>query len=178
MLPKLTLALGGASSGKSEFAENLLLSSGLSPVYLATAQDRGDAEWRARIDRHRARRGKNWRMLEAPLEPGPALAGARTGEAVLLDCATLWLSNHLLAGHDLAERTAALLAALADCAAPVVVVSNEAGLGVVPENALARRFRIAQGELNQALAAQADLVVAVMAGLPLALKGRLPEPAP
>jgi len=99
----------------------------------------------------------------------------REGEAVLLDCVTLWLSNHLLEDSDLAAETEKLLAALDACPAPVVVVSNEAGMGIVPDTSLGRRFRNAQGRLNQELAAKADLVIAVMAGLPLVLKGRLPE---
>jgi adenosylcobinamide kinase/adenosylcobinamide-phosphate guanylyltransferase len=94
---------------------------------------------------------------------------------VLVDCATLWLTNHLLADSDLDREAARLVAALAASVAPVAVVSNEVGWGIVPDNALARRFRDAQGRLNQQLAAQADLVVGVMAGLPMVLKGRLPE---
>lgn len=177
MRTKLSLVLGGAASGKSALAEKLVLGSGLQPVYLATAQA-WDAEMEARIARHRSGRGEGWHTIEAPLDLAPVLAGAHAGQAVLLDCATLWLSNHLLAGHDPEPQADALLAALAACAAPVVVVSNEVGSSVVPENALARRFRQAQGELNQRLAAQAGLVVAVMAGLPMVLKGRMPEAAP
>lgn len=173
MLPKLTLVLGGAASGKTAFAERLVLNSGQAPVYLATAQA-WDDEMRGKIARHRATRGDGWLTHEAPLDLAPVLAGARPHQAVLLDCATLWLSNQMLAEHDLDAEEAALFAALDACAAHVVVVSNEIGMSVVPENALARRFRQAQGELNQRLAARAALVVAVMAGLPLALKGKLP----
>lgn len=173
MLPRLTLVLGGAASGKSAFAEGLVAGASDARLYLATAEAH-DAEMRAKLARHRARRGPEWRTIEAPLDPGPALGTAQAGEAVLLDCATLWLSNHLLAGHDLARAEASLLAALARCAAPVVVVSNEVGLSVVPENALARRFQNAQGALNQRLADKAGLVVNVIAGLPQVLKGQLP----
>lgn len=173
-LPRLTLVLGGAASGKSEFAENLLLSSTLRPVYLATAEIR-DSEMAGKVSRHRDRRGPEWRDVEAPLDPGPALAATAAGEAVLIDCLTMWLSNHLLAGHDPAAQSGKLLAALATCPVPVIAVSNEVGQGIVPDNALARRFREAQGRLNREVAAAADLVVAVMAGLPLVLKGRLPE---
>ncbi|MEY3307555.1 MAG: hypothetical protein RLZZ413_1593 [Pseudomonadota bacterium] len=129
---------------------------------------------RERIATHRQDRGEGWETVDAPLDLAGALAAVPADAAVLVDCATLWLTNHMLAEHDLALETGRLLAALAACAAPVVVVSNEVGWGIVPDNALARRFRDAQGRLNQQMAAQADLVVGVMAGLPFALKGRLP----
>lgn len=105
------------------------------------------------------------------MDLGPALASATAQEAVLLDCATMWLSNHMMAEADLEAATDALCAALAGCAAPVVIVTNETGAGIVPDNAMARRFRDAQGRLNQRLAVQADAVAMVMAGLPLWLKG-------
>lgn len=173
-LPKLTLVIGGAASGKSVFAEKAVRGSGLAPVYIATAQARDD-EMAARISRHRDRRGSAWRLVEAPVDLPAALAGVMPGSAVLVDCLTLWLTNLLLDDRDLDAAADALTGALATCAAPVVCVSNEVGHGIVPENALARRFRDVQGRLNQRVAARAELVVAVMAGLPLALKGALPE---
>lgn len=173
MLPALTLILGGAASGKSAFAEALAEKSGISLVYLASAQA-FDAEMRAKIDAHIARRGPKWRTVEAPLEAAGVLRGLDGAAPCLFDCATLWLSNHLLAGHDPEAEQTRLLEALAACPAPVIVVSNEVGQGIVPEAALGRRFREAQGRLNIALAAQADLVVQVIAGLPQVLKGRLP----
>jgi len=173
MLPRLTLVLGGANSGKSDFAETLVKNSRLSRIYIATAQA-FDAEMQAKIDAHRAARGAGWTTVEAPLDLVDALENCAKGAAVLVDCATLWLSNHLLADHDLAGQGASLLAALARAPGPIVVVSNEVGMGIVPDNALARRFRTAQGRLNRDLAARAGLVVAVMAGLPLVLKGTLP----
>jgi adenosylcobinamide kinase/adenosylcobinamide-phosphate guanylyltransferase len=173
MLPKLTLVLGGAASGKSTWAEGLVTGAGLDRVYIATAQAFDD-EMRAKIDAHRIQRGPDWRTIEAPLDLGAALAGVSSGEVVLLDCATLWLSNHLLADNDLTAEGAGLMAALHACPAPVVVVSNEVGQSVVPDNALARRFQGAQGRLNQRLAAEAELVVQVIAGLPQVLKGTLP----
>lgn len=173
MLPNLTLVLGGAASGKSAFAEELVAGTGRGRIYLATAQARDD-EMQAKVARHRERRGPGWRSIEAPLDVGRALAAIGGDQAVLLDCATMWLSNHIGAGSDLAEAEAGLMAGLALCAAPVVVVSNEVGLSVVPENALARQFREAQGRLNQTLAAKAGLVVQVVAGLPQVLKGELP----
>lgn len=174
MLPSLTLVLGGAASGKSAYAETLVRRASPSRLYIATAEAH-DAEMRAQIAQHRAARAKDgWQTVEAPLDLSPALAEAGADHAVLLDCATLWLSNHMLAGHDPQAEGDHLLDALATCAAPVVVVSNEVGLSVVPENALARRFQRAQGALNQRLAAQASLVALVAAGLPIALKGTLP----
>jgi len=173
MLDKLTLVLGGAGSGKSLWAETLVSQAAQSRIYLATARV-WDDEMRNKVESHRLQRGPDWTTIEAPLNISEALESARPDQAVLLDCATMWLSNHLLDENDLRAEEAVFLYALASCKAPVVVVSNEVGMSVVPENALARQFREAQGQLNQRIAAQADLVVAVMAGLPLALKGKLP----
>ncbi len=173
MLPDLTLVLGGAASGKSTFAERLVRDTGAPAVYLATAQAFDD-EMRAKIARHRAARAPGWQTLEAPHDIAGPLAGVTGDRVVLLDCATMWLSNRLLAEEDPDTSRAAFLDALAGCPAPVVVVSNEVGLSVVPDNALARRFRDAQGRLNQALAARAGLVINMAAGLPQVLKGALP----
>ncbi len=175
MLPSLSLIIGGARSGKSAFAERLVLSSALRPVYLATAEA-GDAEMADRIAAHRsAREGAGWVTVEVPVEIAETLAKRTQGEAVLLDCATLWLANVIGAGGDVAGQTRAFLDAASDGAACVVVVSNEVGQGIVPNSRSGRQFRDAQGALNQQIAARADLVVAVMAGLPLVLKGQLPE---
>jgi adenosylcobinamide kinase/adenosylcobinamide-phosphate guanylyltransferase len=173
LLPTATLVIGGARSGKSAFAERLVAATARPRRYIATAQA-WDDEMRARIAEHVADRGAGWQTVEAPLDLASALDAVPEGEAVLVDCATLWLTNHLLAEHDLEAEARGLRDALARCASPVVIVSNEAGWGIVPDNALARRFRDAQGRLNQQLAADAGLVVAVMAGLPIALKGALP----
>jgi adenosylcobinamide kinase/adenosylcobinamide-phosphate guanylyltransferase len=172
-LPRLTLVVGGARSGKSAFAERLITATRRPRRYIATAQA-WDDEMRTRIAQHQRDRGGDWLTVEAPLDLAAALAAARPAEVVLIDCATLWLTNHLLADHDLPARTEALIAALAACQAPVIIVSNEVGWGIVPDNALARRFRDEQGRLNQRLAATSDLVVTVIAGLPLVLKGQLP----
>lgn len=171
MAAHVTLVLGGARSGKSALAERLVLAHGRPPVYVATAEA-WDDEMRARIAQHRAERdGLGWRTIEAPLDLPGALALA--GEApVLVDCLTLWLTNLMLGEHDIPGATAALLAAL-DRAGPTVLVANEVGLGIVPDNALARRFRDAAGRLNQQVAARADTVVFTAAGLPLVLKGAL-----
>lgn len=172
-LPPLTLVIGGARSGKSRFAEGLVTVSGRRRRYIATAEA-WDDEMRERIAQHQRDRSGDWITVEAPLDLPAALALADRTEVVLIDCATLWLTNHLLADHDLSAQTEGLVTALAACPAPVVIVSNETGWGIVPENALARRFRDEQGRLNQRLAQVAGLVVTVIAGLPLVLKGRLP----
>lgn len=172
-LPALTLVVGGARSGKSRLAESLVVSCGLKRNYIATAEARDD-EMHARIAQHQAQRGPGWQTWNAQLDLDTMLAAIPGDEVVLLDCATLWLSNHLLAGSDIGAKSMALMAALTACASPVVVVSNEVGWGIVPENALARAFRDHQGRLNQMIAEQADLVIGVMAGLPMVLKGRMP----
>ncbi len=175
-LPHFCVVTGGARSGKSRFAESLVRSTGRPKVYIATAQA-WDDEMRDRIAQHRADRGHDWQTVEAPRDLAATLAHIPADACVLVDCATLWLTNQLLADADLETESDALLHAVSACAAPVVVVTNEVGWGIVPDNALARKFRDAQGRLNQRMAAKAGLVVAVMAGLPLVLKGNLPEEA-
>lgn len=172
-LPRLSLVVGGARSGKSRAAERLVSGTGRGRHYIATAQA-WDDEMRARIAAHQDDRGPDWQTHEAPRDIAGVLAGLPAEAVVLLDCATLWLTNVLLAEGDIEAETRGLLAALRASAAPVVVVSNEVGWGIVPENALARAFRDHQGRLNQRLAAEAGLVLGVMAGLPFALKGSLP----
>lgn len=172
-LPQLTLVIGGARSGKSSLAEGLVTRAGLKRHYIATAEA-WDDEMRDRIARHQADRGADWHTWNAPRDVASVLSAIPAGQVALLDCATLWLTNHLLSDADIAQLSRNLIAALRACASPVVVVSNETGWGIVPENALARAFRDHQGRLNQDIAAQADLVVAVMAGLPMVLKGTVP----
>jgi adenosylcobinamide kinase / adenosylcobinamide-phosphate guanylyltransferase len=152
------------------------MATGLPRSYIATAQAFDD-EMRDRIARHLVDRGPDWTTIEAPLDIADALARSGSGGIVLLDCATLWLSNVLLAGQDVGQRAQDLVETLCASPCPVVVVSNEVGWGIVPDNALARQFRDAQGRLNQMIAARAGLVVGVMAGLPFALKGQLPGAA-
>jgi adenosylcobinamide kinase / adenosylcobinamide-phosphate guanylyltransferase len=169
-LPRSTLVLGGARSGKSGHAEALVAAAAEHALYIATAEPR-DAEMAARIAAHRARRGPRWTTLEAPLLSAAQLRdAARAGRPVLVDCLTLWLSNQLLAEHDVVAESDALCAALATLAGPVVLVANEVGLGIVPETALGRRFRDLAGTLNQRIAAAAERVIFVAAGLPLVLK--------
>jgi len=164
----ISLVLGGARSGKSRFAEGLLADHPGGRIYLATAEP-GDAEMRRRIEEHRRRRGSGWRTVEAPLEIAGVIAGAGE-ESVLLDCLTLWLSNLMRAGRDPGQATGELRRALARATSAVVLVSNEVGLGIVPDNALARDFRDEAGRLNQAMAEAADRVFFLAAGLPLTLK--------
>lgn len=167
---QVTLVLGGARSGKSTYAESLVAAQGGACVYVATAEA-GDAEMAARIARHRARRGAAWRTVEQPLELVSALkAHSRRGSTVLVDCLTLWLSNLLAASRDVDRETQALAAALGGLEGRTVLVSNEVGLGIVPDNSLARAFRDHAGRLNQAIAAAADRVVFIAAGLPMTLK--------
>jgi adenosylcobinamide kinase/adenosylcobinamide-phosphate guanylyltransferase len=168
-IPPLTLVLGGARSGKSRYAESLIAASPPPWTYVATAEA-GDGEMAERIAAHRARRGKEWQTVDAPHDLAAALAGIQGNAPVLVDCLTLWLSNRMLAGADVVAETAHLETALDGRRAPVVLVSNEVGLGIVPDNALARRFRDLQGKLNQRLAARADRVVLMVAGLPLVVK--------
>ncbi|MBW4706246.1 bifunctional adenosylcobinamide kinase/adenosylcobinamide-phosphate guanylyltransferase [Roseobacter sp. YSTF-M11] len=173
MLPKLTFVLGGAASGKSVWAENYLLSSRLAPVYVATSRVFDD-EIKMRVELHRSRRCDRWLNFEADLDLSPVLMQTDATQGVLIDCATMWLSNHLLDDNNLTDAQSALLSGLQATQSPSVIVSNEVGHGIVPDNALARGFREAQGRLNIALAAQADVVVMVIAGLPMVLKGQLP----
>lgn len=169
-LPPLTLVLGGARSGKSRHAESLIEAEGRSCAYVATAQA-FDAEMEARIAAHRARRGAQWTTFEAPLALGEVLQSASVaGRPSLVDCLTLWLSNLMLEDRDIMGEIGGLLALLPNLDGPLVMVSNEVGLGIVPDNALARAFRDHAGYLNQQLAATADQVVFLAAGLPLTLK--------
>ena len=170
-LPRLSLILGGARSGKSRHAESVVTATPGPWHYVATGQGLDD-EMAARIGRHRADRAQGWVTTEEPLALAEVLSRIATGPApVLVDCLTLWLSNVMLDGRRPEAEADGLLRVLADLQAPVVLVANEVGLGIVPDNALARAFRDAAGRLNQQIAARADRVVFVAAGLPLALKG-------
>jgi adenosyl cobinamide kinase/adenosyl cobinamide phosphate guanylyltransferase len=169
MSARLTLVLGGARSGKSRHAESLVAAHASPWIYVATAEA-CDAEMATRIAAHRARRDARWTTVEAPRDLAGALA-AQAGRPTLIDCLTLWLSNLMMGEAAIENEIDRLGAALARAAAPVVLVANEVGGGIVPDNALARRFRDLQGELNRRMAAQADKVILMVAGLPLRLKG-------
>ena len=168
----VTLVLGGARSGKSSFAEQLALERFASPLYLATAEDT-DPEMAERIAGHRARRGARWQCVEEPLDlAGALLRGAPTCDGVVVECLTTWVANVLVKEGEpaFAGRRGALLAALIESARPVVLVSNEVGLGVVPEHALGRAFRDLAGWLNQDIARLSQEVAFLVAGLPMWLK--------
>ena len=166
----VTFVLGGARSGKSRFAESFV--EGLPPpwVYVATAEAHDD-EMAVRIAEHRARRAPNWQTLEAALDLHGAIRGAPVDAIVLVDCLTLWLSNIMNGPFDVGDATAQLEDALRARKKATVLVSNEVGLGLIPETPLGRAFRDAQGRLNQRLAAIADRVIFVVAGQPLIVKG-------
>jgi adenosylcobinamide kinase/adenosylcobinamide-phosphate guanylyltransferase len=167
MAARVTLVLGGARAGKSHYAMTLL-SGGL---FIATAEA-GDAEMAERIAAHRAERGDAWTTIEEPIDlAGVLRRHAGDARPILVDCLTLWLSNLMHGERDIDGATGGLLATLDDRVGETVFVANEVGLGIVPDNALARRFRDAQGMLNRRIAARADRVVFMAAGLPLVLKG-------
>ncbi|MBR0932351.1 bifunctional adenosylcobinamide kinase/adenosylcobinamide-phosphate guanylyltransferase [Bradyrhizobium jicamae] len=165
----IILITGGARSGKSLRAENRARSFPGRPVYVATAEAL-DTEMAERIARHRARRGNDWIERETPLDLAQALIDTDGGGARLVDCLTLWLSNLLHAGLDWSKQTDGLVETLARQRSPVILVTNEVGLGIVPDNALARIFRDAAGLINQQIAGVADEVEFIVSGLPMKLK--------
>ena len=176
MTAETTFVLGGARSGKTRYGlslcEDLHKERGLEPVYIASAQAFDD-EMTDRIARHKQERGPHWRTVEAPLALAETIrAESATGTCLLVDCLTLWLTNLMLGEmpQDLDAAGTELVAALREAHGPVVVISNEVGLGIVPENALARRFRDEAGKLNQSVAAACTRVVLVTAGIPLTVK--------
>lgn len=164
----VSLVLGGARSGKSAYAEKLIRALPAPWIYCATAQAL-DEEMRDRIAHHQAWRGEGWITLETPLDLAEAVAAG--AHPILVDCLTLWLTNIMLGGRDVPAATATLLAAAEASKAPIVFVSNEVGLGIVPDNPLAREFRDHAGRLNQEVAKIASHVVFMAAGLPMVLKG-------
>ncbi len=165
------LILGGARSGKSGFAEKLAAESGLDPVYVATGQPR-DAEMAERIRHHRERRGDGWTTIEEPVDLVGVLKREATAKRVLMvDCMTLWVTNLMLDSRDVGAEGKALTTGLAGLPGLILLVSNEVGLGIVPENRMARDFRDHAGRLHQDIAQAADAVYFIAAGLPMKLKG-------
>ena len=167
--PDLTLVIGGARSGKSAHAESLVCVYESPWHYVATAEVL-DEEMRARVAAHRRRRGAGWQLAEAPLELDQTLQSLPAGEPVLIDCLTLWLSNHLIAGSDLEKECSALVDVLRQRSGPTFVVSNEVGQGIVPDNSLSRQFRDAAGRLNQMVAGVSGRVIMTVAGIPVQVK--------
>ena len=165
----MTLVLGGARSGKSRYAEWLIGAYSPPWIYVATAEAK-DAEMAERIAAHKARRNTEWQTVEAPHALVEALTRVPPSAAIVIDCLTLWLANLMENGADIEAESAALRKVLIERPGPAVLVSNEVGLGIVPDNALARRFRDLQGRLNQDLAAQAARVVMMVAGVPVPVK--------
>ena len=170
LLPKVSLVLGGARSGKSSFAEKLVRESGLEQVYFATSQLLDD-EMADRIAHHRARRGADWHLIEEPLALADKLTRTASGtRCILVDCLTLWLTNVMVAERDVKRECEQLCAALSGLAGSVVLVSNEVGQGIVPVDKMAREFRDHAGRLHQMIAEISDAVWFVTAGLPQKLK--------
>lgn len=167
MTARTSLILGGARSGKS--ARALALATVVPKVFLATGEALDD-EMAERIALHKAERGEDWGLIEAPMDIAAPILDTVAGTLVI-DCLTLWLSNLMHDGRDIEVETDALLEAIASARARVIFVSNEVGLAIAPENALARRFRDAQGRLNQRVAAAVEHVEFIAAGLPIVLKG-------
>lgn len=164
------LVIGGARSGKSRYAQQRAESLGSRLAYIATAQAL-DAEMTDRIARHRTDRGPCWHTIEAPIDLADAITRASARyDAILVDCLTLWLSNLMGADLSLDHAFDALAQSVKSCASPLALVANEVGLGIVPDNPLARRFRDEAGRLNQRVAGIVDEAVLVAAGLPLRLK--------
>lgn len=164
------LVLGGARSGKSRYAQARAETTGLKRIFIATAQA-FDEEMRERIARHRADRQQYWQTVEAPLTLAEAIGQwSGPGNVLLVDCLTLWTTNLLLGEHDIPAATLRLTQAIEQATGIVILVANEVGYGIVPDNALARRFRDEAGIVNQCVAAAVNEVQLVAAGLPLRLK--------
>ncbi|MBI05278.1 MAG: bifunctional adenosylcobinamide kinase/adenosylcobinamide-phosphate guanylyltransferase [Pelagibacteraceae bacterium] len=169
--PISTFVIGGASSGKSLYAEELVMELPGAPIYLATAQAFDD-EMEDKIASHRRRRGDDWTTIEEPYDLPDAISENGVSNTVLLvDCLTLWLSNLIFLERDISKESDDLIEAISKVKGCIVLVSNEVGLGLVPDNQVGRHFRDLQGTLNQKVAAAADRVVFIAAGLPLTLKG-------
>jgi adenosylcobinamide kinase / adenosylcobinamide-phosphate guanylyltransferase len=165
----ITFVLGGARSGKSAYAEKLVTALPAPWTYIATAQS-FDEEMADRIAEHQARRKPGWVTVNAPLELGAAIRAVPSGQPILIDCLTLWVTNLMLGEQSVAQASQDLMLALAASHSPVVLVSNEVGFGIVPDNKLAREFRDYAGRLHQHVATWADHVVLIVAGLPMVVK--------
>ena len=169
-MARIQFVLGGARSGKSAHAESLAEAAGSNPIYIATAEI-FDQEMESRIELHRERRSPHWQLVEAPIDLPQAIGAADSADSVILiDCLSVWITNILVHEMDTDDAGDRLAAALSSCKGTVILVASETGLGIVPENRLSRRFRDANGRLNQTVAALADKVFFVAAGIALRLK--------
>ena len=173
--PRVMLITGGARAGKSRYAERLMTARPARHAVIATGVA-GDAEMAARIARHKAERDPGWEVIEQPISVRSAIRNAaRPERIVLVDCLTLWISNLMAERREIENEIQGLMGTLKIAAGPVIIVSNEVGLGIVPDNPLARAFRDELGRANQAVAAAADCAVFMAAGIPIVLKGTLPS---
>jgi adenosylcobinamide kinase/adenosylcobinamide-phosphate guanylyltransferase len=173
--PMVMLVTGGARAGKSRYAEALLRARPARHAVIATGIA-GDEDMAARIARHKAERDPTWEVVEQPVSVRAAIRkAARPDRIVLVDCLTMWINNLMMEERDIDQEIAGLAGTLANAAGPVVLVSNEVGLGIVPDNALARDYRDHLGRTNQAVAAAADCVLFLVAGIPLIIKGEPPR---
>ena len=164
-----TLIIGGAASGKSEFAENLVTKSTLHKIYLASANIY-DEEMQRKVEKHKIRRGNDWETISEPLEAKKMITNLKENQIMLFDCATMWLTNQVLIKADMHAEISELIEAIGISKGNLTIVTNEVGSGIVPDNSMAREFRELQGLLNQRLALICDSVIKVIAGLPLYLK--------
>lgn len=173
-LPKLTLVTGGAASGKSQYSESLIRACRLDKIYLATAQI-WDDEMKGKVEKHVETRGANWLTVETGTDLARAITAQDRNAAMLVDCLTMWITAKMMADEPALPEVDNVISAIQSRTGPTVVVTNEVGQGVVPDTAMGRAFRNEQGRINQQFGAQAQTVIAVMSGLPLALKGDLPQ---
>ena len=170
--PMKTLIIGGAASGKSAYAEGLASNSKLYKIYLASANIY-DEEMQLKVDKHKLRRGDDWTTISEPLEAEKKITNLNDNQIMLFDCATMWLTNQMLNKADVQSEILQLTDSMKFSKGSLIVVTNEVGSGIVPENSMAREFRELQGFLNQELASISDSVIQVIAGLPLFLKQSL-----
>ncbi len=172
--PKLTLVTGGLSSGKSLWAEGFVNASNKNKVYLATAEPFDD-ELDEKIKLHKSRRGKDWQLLEEPFTDGSVFSEIGEGDIILMECLSTWLGNLLYKKVNLEDHVCRFLENLAKSKADIVIVSVESGLGIIPTDPASRSFVRALGNLNQTIARDSELVILVTAGIPLVIKGNIPQ---
>ena len=177
LFPNTTLIIGGASSGKTKFAEELTLKQGSRPLYVATAQPH-DEEMKEKIKIHqKSRASHNWETIEAHYDLANKIdsLNLKLFDTVLIDCLTMWLTNHYLKDNDIFKESLKLISAIQRAQINLIIVTNEIGYSVVPENKMAREFQKIQGQLNQQIALEVQRVIQVVAGLPVVIKENVPQ---